>query len=139
MTDAQDISDNLDEDIEYELGSAEEIQIKLKHAGEAATVAECRAAWKAFSDNRCATWLIHEYLTPDQLLADIKVYLTKETKMTKKEEINDIKDCIASWRRQRDMLEMRYQGVRPSYVSTDLAILGERIDRFVAKLVEMEG
>ena len=59
--------------------------------------------------------------------------------MTKQEEINDIKDCIASWRRQRDEMEMRYQGVRPSFVSCDLAILGERIDRFVAKLAEMEG
>jgi hypothetical protein len=52
---------------------------------------------------------------------------------------DDLKDCIASWRRQRDDLELRYQGVRPSYVSTDLAILGERIDRFVAKVKEMEG
>ena len=59
--------------------------------------------------------------------------------MTKQEEINDIKDCIASWRKQRDEMELRYQGVRPSYVSTDLALLGERIDRFVAKLAEMEG
>ena len=59
--------------------------------------------------------------------------------MTKQEEINDIKDCIASWRCQRDMMEMRYQGVRPSYVSTDLAVLEERIERYKAKLAEMEG
>ena len=59
--------------------------------------------------------------------------------MTKQDEINEIKDCIASWRKQRDELELRYQGVRPSYVSTDLAMLGERIDRYVAKLAEMEG
>ena len=59
--------------------------------------------------------------------------------MTKQEEINDIKDCIASWRRQRDELEMRYQGVRPSFVSCDLAGLGERIERYKAKLAEMEG
>ena len=58
--------------------------------------------------------------------------------MTKQEEINDIKDCIASWRRQRDEMEMCYQGVRPSYVSTDLAILEERIERYKAKLAEME-
>jgi CCR4-NOT transcriptional regulation complex NOT5 subunit len=58
--------------------------------------------------------------------------------MTKQEEINDIKDCIASWRRQHDEMEMRYQGVRPSYVSTDLAILEERIERYRAKLAEME-
>jgi hypothetical protein len=55
--------------------------------------------------------------------------------MTKQEEI---KDCIASWRRQRDDMEVRYQGVRPSYVSTDLAILEERIERYKAKLAEME-
>ena len=52
---------------------------------------------------------------------------------------DDIKDCIASWRKQRDELELRYSGVRPSYVSTDLAVLEERIDRFVAKVKEMEG
>jgi hypothetical protein len=58
--------------------------------------------------------------------------------MIKQEEINTIKDCIASWGRQRDEME-RYQGVRPSYVSTDLAILEERIERYKAKLAEMEG
>lgn len=59
--------------------------------------------------------------------------------MTKQYEINDLKQCIASWRKQRDDLELRYQGVRPSYVSTDLAVLEERIGRYVAKLAEMEG
>ena len=59
--------------------------------------------------------------------------------MTKREEINTIKDCIASWRKQGDELELRYQGVRPSYVSTDLAILEERIERYKAKLTEIEG
>ena len=59
--------------------------------------------------------------------------------MTKQDEINDLKDCIASWRKQRDELELRYQGVRPSYVSTDLAILEERIGRYVAQVKEMEG
>lgn len=59
--------------------------------------------------------------------------------MTKREEINTIKDCIASWQRQRDEMEMRYQGVRPSFVSCDLAVLEERIQRFKAKLKEMEG
>ena len=59
--------------------------------------------------------------------------------MTKQESISDIKDCIFSWQRQRDDLEMRYSGVRPSYVSTDLAILEERIERYKAKLAEMEG
>ena len=59
--------------------------------------------------------------------------------MTKQEEINDIKDCIAAWQGQRDEMDMRYQGVRPSYVSTDLAVLEERIERYKAKLAEMEG
>lgn len=59
--------------------------------------------------------------------------------MTKQEEINDIKDCIASWRRQRDEMEWRHQGVRSSYISTDLAILEERIERYKSKLAEMEG
>ena len=56
--------------------------------------------------------------------------------MTKQEEL---KDCIASWRKERDDLELRHQGVRPSYVSTDLAILEERIQRYVAQVKEMEG
>ena len=56
--------------------------------------------------------------------------------MTEQEEI---KDCIASWQRQRDEMELRFSGVRPSYVSCDLAILEERIERYKAKLSEMEG
>ena len=59
--------------------------------------------------------------------------------MTKREEINTIKDCIASWMRQRDDMERRFSSVRPSYVSTDLSILEERISRYKAKLAEMEG
>jgi hypothetical protein len=59
--------------------------------------------------------------------------------MTKREEINDIKDCIASWMRQRDDMERRFSGVRPSYISTDLAILEERISRYRAILAAMEG
>jgi hypothetical protein len=59
--------------------------------------------------------------------------------MTKQEEISDIKDCIASWMRQRDEMERRFSGVRPSYVSTDLAVLEERIQRFRTRLAEMEG
>ena len=57
--------------------------------------------------------------------------------MTKQDEI---KDCIASWQRQRDELSAKFShGVRPSYVSTDLAVLGERISRYRAMLAEMEG
>jgi hypothetical protein len=58
--------------------------------------------------------------------------------MTKQEEISTIRDCIASWRRQRDEMEMLYSGVRASYISTDLALLEERIERYRAKLAEME-
>ena len=58
--------------------------------------------------------------------------------MTKQEEISTIRDCIASLRHQRDEMEMRYSGVRPSYVSTDLAILEECIEPYRAKLAEME-
>ena len=59
--------------------------------------------------------------------------------MTKQEEINDIKDCIASWMRQRDEMERRFSGVRPSHISCDLAMLEERISRYRDKLKEMEG
>jgi len=59
--------------------------------------------------------------------------------MTKREEINTIKDCIASWMRQRDDMERRFSSVRPSYVSCDLAVLEERISRYKAMLAEMEG
>ena len=59
--------------------------------------------------------------------------------MTKQEEISDIRNCIASWERQRDEMEMRYSGVRPSFVSCDLGVLEERIQRYRAILAEMEG
>lgn len=59
--------------------------------------------------------------------------------MTKQDEINDLKDAIASWRKQRDELSAKYQGVRPSYVSADLAMLGERISRYVARVKELTG
>ena len=59
--------------------------------------------------------------------------------MTKQEDINTIKDCIASWTRQRDEMELRFSGVRLSHISTDLAVLEERIERYRAKLAEMEG
>jgi|TARA_R110000868_G_scaffold103599_3_gene285181 hypothetical protein len=58
--------------------------------------------------------------------------------MSTREEINDLKAAVASWFKQRDELSARYRGVRPSYVSTDLAILGERITRYRAKIKKME-
>lgn len=55
--------------------------------------------------------------------------------MTHPETINDLKKYVEQVRRQRDSLEKRYgSGVRPSYVSADLAILDECIDRYTDKI-----
>ena len=51
---------------------------------------------------------------------------------------DEIKDCIAAWREQRDNIAREFSGVRPSYLSTDLAILEERIERYKVMLAEME-
>ena len=59
--------------------------------------------------------------------------------MTKQEDINTIKDCIASWMRQRDEMVMRYQNALPSHVRAHLDVLEERIELYKAKLAEMEG
>ncbi len=59
--------------------------------------------------------------------------------MIKQDELTNIKDYIASLRKERDELELRHQGVRSSSVSCDLAILEERIQRYVAQVKEMEG
>ena len=48
------------------------------------------------------------------------------------------RDCIARWRAERDNIERKFSGVRPSYVSTDLAILEERIERYKRMLEETE-
>lgn len=64
---------------------------------------------------------------------------SNKQKEEKTMEIDQIKDCIASWRKERDQLEAQNQGVRASYISTDLAILEERIQRHVALVKEMEG
>ena len=50
---------------------------------------------------------------------------------------NEMKDYIARLRKERGDLLLKYQGVRPSWVSTDVAILGERIDSAVAELEAM--
>ena len=50
---------------------------------------------------------------------------------------HEIKDCIAAWREERDNIAREFSGVRPSYVSTDLAILEERIERYKKMLEEM--
>lgn len=49
---------------------------------------------------------------------------------------DEIKDCIAAWTKERDNIERKFQGVRPSYVSTDLAIVEERIERYKWMLEE---
>ena len=59
--------------------------------------------------------------------------------MTASETISDLRKFIKSTRRQRDNLSERYGlGVRPSYVSTDLAILDNRIERYEAKIKVLE-
>ena len=50
---------------------------------------------------------------------------------------NEMKDYIARLRKERGDLLRKHSGVRPSWVSTDLAILGERIDSAVAELEAM--
>ena len=50
---------------------------------------------------------------------------------------HEIKDCIAAWREERDNIAREFSGVRPSYLSTDLAILEERIERYKRMLEEM--
>ena len=59
--------------------------------------------------------------------------------MTTAETISDLRKFIKSTRRQRDGLAERYgHGVRPSHVSSDLAILGQRIERYEAKIKALE-
>lgn len=59
--------------------------------------------------------------------------------MTTVETISDLRKFIKSTRRQRDGLAERYgSGVRPSYVSADLAILDDRIEKYGAKIKDLE-
>lgn len=51
---------------------------------------------------------------------------------------NEIKDSIADYRKQRSDLVTKYRGVRPSWVSTDVAILSDRIDQLVEMLRSRE-
>lgn len=61
------------------------------------------------------------------------------TDKTNAEKISDLKTFIARTRKQRDSLAERYgAGVRPSYVSADLAILDDRIERYEAKIKALE-
>jgi hypothetical protein len=59
--------------------------------------------------------------------------------MNAPETISDLRKFIKSTRRQRDGLADRYgSGVRPSYVSADLAVLDDRIERYEAKIKALE-
>ena len=59
--------------------------------------------------------------------------------MSNETEVNVLKDSIASWRKEYEDLSMRNQGVRPSWVSTDLSLLGHPISAAVARIKELEG
>lgn len=59
--------------------------------------------------------------------------------MNTAETISDLREFVESTRRQRDDLAERYGfGVRPSYVSSDLAILNSRIERYEAEIKALE-
>lgn len=47
---------------------------------------------------------------------------------------DEMKDYIARLRDERSQLLRKHQGVRGSWVSTDLALLSERIEQAVAEL-----
>lgn len=47
---------------------------------------------------------------------------------------DDMKDYLVSLEKQYDDLDKEFQGVRPSYISTDLALLWERIERYKAMI-----
>ena len=60
--------------------------------------------------------------------------------MTIKEEISLYRSMIQFHERQCDDLIARYgHGVRPSWVSEDLALAGHQIRQYKQKLAEMEG
>ena len=52
-------------------------------------------------------------------------------------DVESIEKAIASWELQRDELANKFRGVRPGYVSADLALMNERISLYKAKLAEM--
>ena len=60
--------------------------------------------------------------------------------MTTKEEISLYQSMIQFHERQCDDLIARYgHGVRPSWVSEDLALAGHQIRQYKQKLAELEG
>ena len=60
--------------------------------------------------------------------------------MTKEETITLYQNMIRQYERTNDDLIARYgTGVRPSWVSEDLAITGHHIMRYKKKIAELEG
>ena len=53
-------------------------------------------------------------------------------------ELDGKKDLLANLIKERSDLMCKYSGVRPSWVSTDLALLGDRIDRLRAEIAVAE-
>lgn len=52
--------------------------------------------------------------------------------------LNEEKDVLANLLKERSDLIRKYSGVRPSWVSTDVALLGERIERLRAEIIAAE-
>lgn len=48
------------------------------------------------------------------------------------------KDVLANLLKERSDLIRKHTGVRPSWVSTDVALLGERIDRLREEIIAAE-
>ena len=64
----------------------------------------------------------------------------KENDMTKQETITLYQNMIRQYERNNDDLIARYgTGVRPSWISEDLAINGHHIMRYKKKIAELEG
>lgn len=51
---------------------------------------------------------------------------------------DELKDYIARLEAEFSNVATKYRGVRPSWVSTDLALLRDRIDRYKRMLSELE-
>jgi len=52
--------------------------------------------------------------------------------------LDEEKDVLANLLKERSDLIRKYTGVRPSWISTDVAILGERIGRLQKEITEAE-
>lgn len=52
--------------------------------------------------------------------------------------LDEEKDVLANLLKERGDLIRKYTGVRPSWVSTDVALLGERIERLREEIIAAE-